>query len=160
MQWGVTLIVLGVLSVALVLSAVAVNLVTVWLIVLTGPAQLIIALHTNRVHGLIWRLIVGFAYVLFGAYLIAYPVLGWASLTLVLSRLFLFEGIFDILVFFRLRTIEGSSWVLLKGTVTLLVGTDDLPAVAVNGCVGDRRVSQRESGHERRHASHAFVGSS
>jgi uncharacterized membrane protein HdeD (DUF308 family) len=122
MQWGVTLIVLGVLSVALVLTAVAVNLVTVWLIVLTGPAQLIIALHTNRVHGLIWRLIVGFAYVLFGAYLIAYPVLGWASLTLVLSRLFLFEGIFDILVFFRLRTIEGSSWVLLKGTVTLLLG--------------------------------------
>jgi uncharacterized membrane protein HdeD (DUF308 family) len=68
MRWGVALIVLGVLSVALVLTAVAVNLVTVWLIVLTGLAQLIIALHTNRVHGLIWRLIVGFAYVLVGAY--------------------------------------------------------------------------------------------
>ena len=122
MWWGVSLIVLGVLSVALVLTAIAVNLVIVWLIVLTGLAQWVIALHSNRVHSLIWRLIVGFAYVLFGVYLIAYPVLGWVLTTLVLSRLFLFEGIFDFLVFFRLRTIEGSSWVLLKGAVTLILG--------------------------------------
>jgi uncharacterized membrane protein HdeD (DUF308 family) len=122
MRWGVSLIVLGVLSGAVVLAAVTVNLVIAWMIVLAGLAHLLVALHTHRVYSLIWRLIVGFAYVLFGAYLIAYPVLGWASLTLVLSRLFLLEGIFDILVFFRLRTIEGSSWVLLKGTVTLLLG--------------------------------------
>lgn len=32
------------------------------------------------------------------------------------------QGIFEILVFLRLRTIEGSSWVLVKGIVTLIVG--------------------------------------
>jgi uncharacterized membrane protein HdeD (DUF308 family) len=122
MWWGVSLIVLGVLSGTLILAFVTVNPVIAWLIVSTGLAHLIIALHTHRVQSLIWRLIVGFAYVLFGVYLIACPVLRWVSLTLVLSRLFLFEGIFDILVFLRLRTIGGSSWVLLKGTVTLILG--------------------------------------
>jgi uncharacterized membrane protein HdeD (DUF308 family) len=122
MWWGVSLIVPGVLSGALILASVAVNPVTAWLIVLAGLAHLIVALHTHRVYSLIWRLVIGFAYVLFGVCLVAYPVLGLLSLTLVLSQLFLFESIFDILVFFRLRTIEGSCWVLLKGTVTLILG--------------------------------------
>jgi uncharacterized membrane protein HdeD (DUF308 family) len=122
MWWGVSLIVLGMLSGTLILASGTVNPVIASLIVLAGLAHLIIALHTHRVQSLIWRLIVGFAYVLFGAYLIAYPVQRWVLLTLVLSRLFLFEGIFDILLFLRLRTIGGSSWVLLKGTVTLMLG--------------------------------------
>jgi uncharacterized membrane protein HdeD (DUF308 family) len=122
MRWGVSLMFLGVLSGALVLAAATVNLVIAWLIVLVGLAHLINALHTHRGKSLIWRLTLGFAYVLFGAYLIAYPALGLLSVTFVLSRLFLFEGIFDILAFFRLRTIGGSNWVLLKGTVMLILG--------------------------------------
>jgi hypothetical protein len=38
------------------------------------------------------------------------------------------------------------------------IGTDDLRAVAVDCCVGDRRVSQRESGHQRPNACDAFSG--
>jgi hypothetical protein len=48
-------------------------------------------------------------------------VLSAASLALVLASLFLFEGIFDIAMFLRLRAIEGSSWVLLDGMVTLIL---------------------------------------
>jgi uncharacterized membrane protein HdeD (DUF308 family) len=62
------------------------------------------------------------AYVFFGVYLIASPVLSAASLALVLALLLLFEAMFDILLFFRLRAIEGSSWVLLDGVVTLILG--------------------------------------
>jgi uncharacterized membrane protein HdeD (DUF308 family) len=122
MLWGVSLIILGVLSGALVLTAVAVNLAIAWLIVLAGLAQLVVAYHTHRVYSSNWRIIVGFGYVVFGVYLIAYPVQGLVSLTVVLTPLVLFEGIFEILVFLRLRTIEGSSCVLLKGIVTLIVG--------------------------------------
>ncbi|MGA8440705.1 MAG: DUF308 domain-containing protein [Candidatus Sulfotelmatobacter sp.] len=56
------------------------------------------------------------------AYLIASQVLSVASLALVLASLFLFESIFDIAMFLRLRAIEGSSWVLLDGIVTLILG--------------------------------------
>jgi hypothetical protein len=54
MWWGVSLIVLGVLSGTLILASVTVNPVIAWLIVLAGPAHLIIALHTRRVQSLIY----------------------------------------------------------------------------------------------------------
>ena len=119
--WGASLIILGALSGFLVLAAVTGNLVIAWLIVLSGLAQLIVVQNAHRVYSSTQKLIVGFAYVLFGVYLIAYPVRGLVSLTLVLAPLFLFEGVFDILVFVRLRRIEGSNWVLLKGIFTVML---------------------------------------
>jgi uncharacterized membrane protein HdeD (DUF308 family) len=54
--------------------------------------------------------------------MIMHPVLGVASLTLVLASLFLIEGILDIVLFFNMRSIRGSSWVLADGIITLLWG--------------------------------------
>src|ERR1700727_468542 len=58
----------------------------------------------------------------FGVYLIARPAVGVASLTLVLASLFLVEGILNIVLFFRARSLRGSSWVLIDGIITLLLG--------------------------------------
>jgi uncharacterized membrane protein HdeD (DUF308 family) len=55
-------------------------------------------------------------------YLIARPVAGVASLTLLLASLFLVEGIFNIVLFFRAPSILRSGWFLLDGIVTLLLG--------------------------------------
>jgi uncharacterized membrane protein HdeD (DUF308 family) len=71
---------------------------------------------------LIWKLLVGLAYLFFGAYLIMHPVLGVVTLTLVLASLFLIEGILDIILFFQMRSVRGSSWVLVDGIITLLLG--------------------------------------
>jgi uncharacterized membrane protein HdeD (DUF308 family) len=105
-----------------VLAHVPVNLVIAWQIVLAGMVHLIIAHPAHRAGSLIWRLMIGFAYVFFGVYLIASPVLGETLLALVLASLFLFEGIFDIAMFLRLRAIDGSNWLLLNGVVTLILG--------------------------------------
>ena len=120
--WGVALIASGILGGSLLLSAASVNLVIAWSIVLAGMAHLIIAHRAHRGGRLIWRLMIGFAYVFFGVYLIASPVLGETSLALVLASLFLCEGIFNIAMFLRLRAIAGSRWVLLNGAVTLILG--------------------------------------
>jgi len=71
---------------------------------------------------MIWKLLVGIAYILFGGYLIMHPVMGVASLTLILASLFLIEGILDIILFFKMRSLGGSSWVLVDGIITLLLG--------------------------------------
>jgi uncharacterized membrane protein HdeD (DUF308 family) len=118
---GVALIVLGALGGWLFLAAVSANLVIAWLIVVEGMAHMIIAQHSHQASSLIWRLMLGFAYVFFGVYVIASPVLGVGSLALVLASLFLLEGIFDIAMFFRLRAIDGSKWLLLEGIVTLIL---------------------------------------
>jgi uncharacterized membrane protein HdeD (DUF308 family) len=45
-----------------------------------------------------------------------------ASLTLLLASLFLVEGIFNIVLFFRAPTVLRSIWFLVDGIVTLLLG--------------------------------------
>jgi uncharacterized membrane protein HdeD (DUF308 family) len=121
--WGVTLIVLGMLAVGSpLLAAEAVNAAIAWLIVLAGVVHVIIAFHSHRAGSLIWRLLVGLAYVCFGGYLIARPLLGVTALTLLLASLFLIEGVLDIVLFFRVRSMRGSGWVLIDGIVTLLLG--------------------------------------
>lgn len=121
--WGVSLIILGMLAVGSpFIAAVAVNVVIAWLIVLAGVVHLTVAFHTREAGSLIWRLLVGLAYIFFGGYLIARPALGVVSLTLVLASLFLVEGVLNIVLFFKIRSLQGSSWVLIDGTITLLLG--------------------------------------
>jgi uncharacterized membrane protein HdeD (DUF308 family) len=121
--WGVLLIGLGMLAIAApMVAALAVNVLIAWLIVLAGVVHLIVAFHSREAGSMIWRFLVGLAYICFGAYLIARPVLGVASLTLVLASLFLVEGVFNIVLFFRVRPFLRSSWILLDGIVTLLLG--------------------------------------
>jgi len=121
--WGVLLIGLGMLAVASpMVAAVAVNVLIAWLIVLAGVVHLVVAFHAREAGSVIWRLLVGLAYVCFGVYLIARPALGVVSLTLLLASLFLVEGIFNIVLFFRVPSPLRSSWFLVDAIVTLLLG--------------------------------------
>jgi uncharacterized membrane protein HdeD (DUF308 family) len=122
-MWGVLLIVFGMVAVSSpFLAAVAVSVVVAWLIVLAGVVHLMLGFRAHGAGSMIWKVLVGLAYLLFGAYLIMHPVLGVASLTLVLASLFLIEGILDIVLFFKMRPVGGSNWVLIDGIVTLLLG--------------------------------------
>ena len=121
--WGVLLILFGMLAVGSpFVAAVAVSVVVAWLIILAGVVHLILAFHAHGAGSLIWKLLVGLAYLFFGVYLIMHPLLGVASLTLVLGSLFLIEGVLDIVLFFRMRSMRGSSWVLIDGVITVLLG--------------------------------------
>ncbi|MFZ3263323.1 MAG: DUF308 domain-containing protein [Terriglobales bacterium] len=121
--WGVLLIVLGVVAVGSpFLAAVAINAIIAWLIVLAGVVHLMLAFRVHGAGSMIWKLLVGIAYLCFGAYLIMHPVLAVASLTLILASLFLIEGILDIVLFVKMRSMHGSTWVLVDGIITLLLG--------------------------------------
>jgi uncharacterized membrane protein HdeD (DUF308 family) len=121
--WGVLLIVFGFFAVgAPFVAAIAVSFAVAWLIILAGVVHLMIAVHAHRAGRLLWKLLVGVAYVAFGVYLLLHPVLGVASLTFVLAVLFLVEGILDVILFFNMRSMRGAFWVLVDGLVTLLLG--------------------------------------
>jgi len=121
--WGVALLLFGILAVAApFVAAVAVNAVIAWLIVLAGLVHLVLAFHAHGAGSTIWKFLVGIAYLFFGGYLILHPVAGVASLTLLLAGLFLIEGILNIILFFKMRPMNGSSWVLIDGIITLLLG--------------------------------------
>ena len=121
--WGVLLILFGMLAVGSpFLAAVAVNVVIAWLIVLAGAVHLTLAFSAHSAGSVLWKLLVGVAYLLFGGYVILHPVLAVASLTLILASLFLIEGVLDIVLFFKMRSVRGSNWVLIDGIITLLLG--------------------------------------
>jgi uncharacterized membrane protein HdeD (DUF308 family) len=121
--WGVLLIVFGTVAIGSpFLAAVAFSVAIAWLIVLAGIVHLMLAFRAHGAGSMIWKLLVGLAYVFFGAYLILHPLLGVATLTLVVASLFLVEGILNIILFFKMRSLGGSSWVLVDGIITLLLG--------------------------------------
>ena len=121
--WGVLLIVFGMVAVGSpFVAAVAVSVVVGWLIVLAGIVHLMLAFRAHGAGSRIWKLLVGIAYVCFGGYLLLHPVLGVASLTLVLASLFVIEGILNIVLFVKMRPVHGSTWMLIDGIVTLLLG--------------------------------------
>lgn len=121
--WGVLLIILGAAAIASpFLAAVAVNAAIAWLIVLAGAVHLVLAFRAHGAGSMIWKLLVGIAYLCFGVYVIAHPVLGVVTLTLLLASLFVIEGILDFVLFVKMRPIQGSTWVLLDGIVSLLLG--------------------------------------
>src|SRR5580700_4917778 len=122
-MWGVLLIIFGMVAIGSpFLAAVAVNILIAWLIVLAGVVHIMLGVRTHGAGSMIWKLLVGLAYLFFGAYLIIHPVLGVASLTLVLAVLFLIEGVLQIILYFNLRSMGGSSWLLIDGIITLLLG--------------------------------------
>jgi uncharacterized membrane protein HdeD (DUF308 family) len=119
----VLLIVLGMVAIGSpLLAALAVNVLVGWMIVLAGAVHLILAFRAHGAGSMIWKLLVGIAYLCFGIYMITHPLLGVASLTLVIASLFLIEGILNIILFFRMRPMHGSTWVLVDGIITLLLG--------------------------------------
>jgi len=121
--WGVLLIVFGMVAVGSpLLAAVAVSALVAWLIVLAGVVHLMLAFRVHQAGSVIWKVLVGIAYLCFGGYLLIHPVLGVASLTLLLASLFLIEGILNIVLYVKMRPIHGSSWMLVDGVVTLLLG--------------------------------------
>jgi uncharacterized membrane protein HdeD (DUF308 family) len=121
--WGVVLIILGALAVGSpFLAAAVVTTFLAWLIIFAGVAHLADAFRTHETGSLICRLLVGVAYIIFGIYLVAHPALRVASLTLLLAVLFIMEGIFDIAMYFRVRTVQRSGWILMDGIVTLFLG--------------------------------------
>jgi uncharacterized membrane protein HdeD (DUF308 family) len=121
--WGILLIVLGVLAVALPLVAAVVFSIAIgWLLILAGIVHIAVAFHSHKAGRLVWRLLVGLAYAFIGVYLLVHPLLGVASLTLVLAALFLVEGVLNIILFFNMRSMRGKAWVLVDGIISLLLG--------------------------------------
>ena len=120
--WGVLLIIFGIIAVGEpLLAAVTVNALVGWLIILAGVVHLVMAFHSHGAGSMIWKLLVGLAYIAFGGYLLLHPLLGVASLTLLLASLFLIEGVLDVVLYFNLRPARGAGWVLFDGLVTLLL---------------------------------------
>jgi uncharacterized membrane protein HdeD (DUF308 family) len=124
--WSIVLSVLmiaaGVLATCIPLIAgVAVTAIVGWLLVLSGLLHLAFAWRAGRAGAVSWEILLGIVYGAIGLYLLASPMAGLASLTLVIAIYLLMEGVLEFVLSIRLRPAPGSGWLLVDGIITLVL---------------------------------------
>jgi len=123
MLWGILMFICGILAISLPLaSSIGIVIVLAWLILFAGVFHLIFAFQSHSVGGFLWQVLLAIAYGIAGIYMLMNPLLGVLSLTLVLAVFLLFEGILEIALYFGMRRVRHSGWVLFDGIVTLILG--------------------------------------
>jgi uncharacterized membrane protein HdeD (DUF308 family) len=121
--WGVLLILLGMLAIAEpLLAAIALATFISWLLIFVGVVHVVVAFQAHSGTSLGWKLLVGVAYLFIGGYLLFRPIVGVATLTLMLAFLFMFEGVLDFMLWWKLRRTDGAFWILVDSIVTLILG--------------------------------------
>jgi uncharacterized membrane protein HdeD (DUF308 family) len=121
---GIILLVLGVLAIILPpIAGLAFTIFFGWLFLISGVAGLITTVWMRRAPGFWWSLLSALLGIAVGAVLIASPVSGLLSLTLVLVAFFVIEGVASIM--FALehkRELSGRwGWMLASGIVDLIL---------------------------------------
>jgi len=121
---GLVLLVLGAIAILVPpLATLTVTIVFGWLFLLSGVMGLITTFMMRHAPGFWWSLISGLLGVVVGAYLLAAPLSGAVSLTIVLAAFFIIEGAASIM--FALdhkRELSGQwGWMLFSGIVDLVL---------------------------------------
>ena len=121
---GVVLVLLGVLAIVVPqIATLALTIFLGWLLLISGVVGLFMTFTMRAAPGFWWSLISAALGVLAGGLLIARPVVGAVSLTLVLIAFFIIEGIASIMFALEHRTQlpGGWGWMLVSGIVDLVL---------------------------------------
>ena len=124
--WSIVLSVLMILAgiLGIMVPPVAGFVATVffgWLLLFSGLAHLVFAWHTRGTGAVLWELLIGIAYILVGVYLLLHPFFGVLSLTLGLAIYLFAEGVLEFIVWFQVRGMPSSGWLLFDGFITLIL---------------------------------------
>ena len=123
MVWGGIMFLCGLLAIALPLAtSIGIILVLGWLILLSAVAHLIFIFHSHSIGGVLWKLLLAVFYGSIGFYMVTHPLLGVATVTIVLAIFLLCEGVVEIAFYLHIRRAPHALWVLFDGIVTLILG--------------------------------------
>lgn len=119
---GVLLIAVGVLAiVAPFFAGVAVSIFLGWLILFGGLAHLVYAWSERGVGAVLWQVLIALVYFVAAYYLLARPISGVVTLTLILAFYIAMQGVIELVTWLQLRKQHGAAWFLINGLVSLIV---------------------------------------
>lgn len=118
---GILMLILGMLAVALPnVSTLEIELLVGWFLLVGGFLRSATILRKRHLPGFLWSLSSSVVALALGALLIARPFQGVITLTIVLTVVFIVEGIAAVVVAVDLRRyLRHWSWMLLSGLVNL-----------------------------------------
>ena len=125
--WSIVLSLLmiatGVLAIAIPpVAGVAVTATIGWLFLFSGALHVGLAWRGDGVASVLAEIAIAVLYGLAGVYLLASPVAGLASLTLVIAAFLLAIGVVEAIVAIQIRRLPGSGWLLFDGILTVALG--------------------------------------
>jgi uncharacterized membrane protein HdeD (DUF308 family) len=121
--WSTVTFVCGILAIILPLTiSFGIVLVIGCLILAAGIGHLFFAFDTRSVGGFLWQILVSLLYAIAAICLLANPLLGILSLSLLLAIFLLVEGVLEFALYFRVRRFQHSVWLLIDGIGTLVLG--------------------------------------
>jgi uncharacterized membrane protein HdeD (DUF308 family) len=121
---GIVLVVLGVLAILIPqIATLAVAIFLGWLFLISGVAGLITTFMARQAPGFWWSLLSAVLAVAAGLVLLARPVVGAVSLTLLLIVFFIIEGVVSIMYAFEhKKELSGKwAWMLVSGIIDLVL---------------------------------------
>ena len=133
---GVVLVVLGATAIAIpALATVTVTIFLGWLFLVSGVIGLFTTIWMRAAPGFLWSLLSAILGIVVGLLLLAAPLRGALSLTLVLIAFFIIEGIASIMYALdHKRELSGRwAWMLVSGIIDLVLAVmifAGLPATA------------------------------
>ena len=120
---AILLILAGLAAICLpFLAGVAASIAIGWLLLFAGIIHLAFGWHTRSAGAVIWKILVGIAYLFASFWILDHPGRGLVTLTLVLAFYLFFEGIFEAVIYSQLRRFPGSGWFLFDAIVTIILG--------------------------------------
>src|SRR6202451_176296 len=121
---GIILVLLGVIAIVVPpIATIAFTLIVGWVFLFSGAAGLFTTFYIGRSPGFWWSLISGPTEIPAGLILLARPITGSLSLTLVLIAFFVVEGIVSIMYAIEHRSqLTGQwGWMLVSGIIDLVL---------------------------------------
>jgi uncharacterized membrane protein HdeD (DUF308 family) len=121
---GIILVILGILAIALpLLATLAFTIIIGWVFLISGIIGLITTFWARQAPGFWWSLISALIAIAAGIVLLAWPISGSVSLTLLLIAFFIVEGIASIMYAIEHRAqLSGRwGWMLASGIIDLIL---------------------------------------
>lgn len=122
MFFGVALAALGIAAIAFpFVATVTVELLVGWILAISGGLGLVNALRTPKWRGFTFSLLGAVLSLAIGLLLLAYPLTGILSLTLVMAAFFAAGGVLRVMLALKLRPLDNWGWLLASGLLALVV---------------------------------------
>ena len=119
---GILIAVLGILAIlAPFVTGIAITVVLGALLVIGALGHVAHAFSARGWKGSVWQIVLAVVYAFAGISLIANPVIGLATLTILVIAFFLAEGVVEIVAGFVIRPEPRWGWIVASGVISLLV---------------------------------------
>ena len=120
---GIVTSCLGLAAIILPLIAtLTIEMIAAIVLLSAGSLHLIYTFKSKQLKERFFRIASSLLYLVTGAILLAFPLKGALTLTIIIALLFIIGGVFKISISLALRQIYGWKWILLNGLLSLFLG--------------------------------------